>query len=71
MKKLSQKNIGTRPFFWPIHKQKFLINNKYFKKVKLPNSEYIANNGFYLPSGLGLNLKELEYIKNAVIDIFK
>ena len=71
MKKLKQKNIGTRPFFWPLHKQNFLLKNKYIKKSKLPNSEFIANNGFYIPSGLGLNSKELKYIKNSVIDIFK
>ncbi len=71
IKKLNQKNIGTRPFFWPVHKQKFLIKNKYIKRIRLPNSEYIANNGFYIPSGLGLNSKELEYIKNTVVDIFK
>ena len=71
MKKLKQKNIGTRPFFWPLHKQNFLLKNKYIKKSRLPNSEFIANNGFYIPSGLGLNSKELKYIKDSVIDIFK
>ena len=71
MKKLSQANIGTRPFFWPMHKQKFLIKNKYFKKSELPNSEYIANHGFYIPSGLGLKFKELKYIKDTIIKILK
>tara|TARA_B100000886_G_C20401372_1_gene482748 strand:- start:1348 stop:1494 length:147 start_codon:yes stop_codon:yes gene_type:complete len=48
-----------------------LLKNRYIKKSKLPNSEFIANNGFYIPSGLGLNFKELKYIKDIVIDIFK
>ncbi|MDC1112485.1 DegT/DnrJ/EryC1/StrS aminotransferase family protein [Candidatus Pelagibacter sp.] len=69
VKKLFNKNIGTRPFFWPIHKQDAYREKKYFKKLSLPNSEYIAKNGFYLPSGLGLSLKELKYVKDTVIDI--
>ena len=71
IKKLFEKNIGTRPFFWPIHKQDAFKKIKYFKKIKLPNSEYISKNGFYLPSGLGLSIKELRYIKDTVINIFK
>ena len=70
-KKLFEKNIGTRPFFWPIHKQDAFKKIKYFKKIKLPNSEYISKNGFYLPSGLGLSIRELRYIKDTVINIFK
>tara|TARA_Y100000992_G_scaffold286014_1_gene237492 strand:+ start:1639 stop:2769 length:1131 start_codon:yes stop_codon:yes gene_type:complete len=68
---LAKKNIGTRPFFWPIHKQDAYKKLKYFNKVKLPNSEYLAKNGFYLPSGLGLSLKELKYVKDTLIKILK
>ncbi len=69
VKKLLNKNIGTRPFFWPIHKQDAFSKKNYFKKLNLPNSEYIAKNGFYLPSGLGLTFKELKYVKDTVVDI--
>ena len=69
--KLTSKNIGTRPFFWPMHKQDALKKSGYFKSVKLPNSEFIAKNGFYLPSGLGLTLKQLRFIKNVVLSILK
>lgn len=57
---LLKKGIQTRPFFWPMHKQPFLKN--YLKKNSLPNSEYISKNGFYLPSGLSLKRRDLEYI---------
>ena len=71
VKKLSAKNIGTRPFFWPMHKQDALKKKSYFKNINLPNSEFIAKNGFYIPSGLGLSLKELKYIKDSVISVLK
>ena len=71
IKKLLAKNIGTRPFFWPMHKQDAFIKKSYFKNVSLPNSEFISKNGFYIPSGLGLNTKELRYIKDTVISILR
>jgi perosamine synthetase len=33
-----------------------------FKNEKYPHSEKIARNGFYIPSGLGLNSNELNYV---------
>ena len=71
IKRLAKKNIGTRPFFWPMHKQDAFKNKNYFKKVILPNSEFIAKNGFYLPSGLGITMKELKYVKDTVVSILK
>ena len=71
VKKLKNNNIGTRPFFWPMHLQDALKNKGYFKNISLPNSEFIAKNGFYLPSGLGLTSAELKFVKDAVINILK
>ena len=71
IKKLSSRNIGTRPFFWPMHKQDAFKSKGYFKNVNLPNSEFISKNGFYLPSGLGLTLKELKFVKDTVISVLK
>ena len=71
VKKLAKKNIGTRPFFWPMHKQDAFKNKNYFKNVNLPNSEFIAKNGFYLPSGLGITTKELKFVKDTVVSILK
>ena len=71
IKKLKKKNIGTRPFFWPMHKQDIFKKKGYFKKISLPNSEFISKNGFYIPSGLGLTLKQLKYIKDTVISVLK
>ena len=71
IQKLAKKNIGTRPFFWPMHKQDAFKNKNYFRKVNLPNSEFIAKNGFYLPSGLGITTKELKFVKDTVVSILK
>ncbi len=65
-KKLLDKGIQTRPFFWSLHKQPVLKKYKYYKKVKLPNSEYLSNNGFYLPSGLGLKANQINYVCNEL-----
>ena len=65
-KELMNKNIETRPFFWPMHKQDIFKKLKIFKKKKFPNAEYLSNNGFYLPSGLNLKLRDLKYIVSNV-----
>ncbi len=60
-KLLLKKGIQTRPFFWPLHKQPFLKKNLKLK-YSLPNTEYLSNNGFYLPSGLSLKKSDIDYI---------
>ena len=65
MKKLNKLGIGTRPFFWPMHKQKILKKYRINKK-KFDNSEYISNYGFYLPTSLTLKNKEIDLICRKV-----
>lgn len=62
MKKLLGYNIDTRPFFLSMNKQKIFKQKKIFKNVKMPNSEYLSDNGFYVPSGLGISNKEIKYV---------
>ena len=62
MKKLLSYNIDTRPFFLSMNKQKIFKQKKIFKNVKMPNSEYLSDNGFYVPSGLGISNKEIRYV---------
>jgi perosamine synthetase len=67
MKKMEKFRIGTRPFFWPMHKQKIF---KFLKKKnnsnKFLNSEYVSKYGFYLPSSLTLKNSEIDYICKKV-----
>lgn len=54
MQLLSEKGIGSRPFFYPLHLQPVVKQMcPITLNTPLDNSEYISNNGFYLPSGLG------------------
>ncbi len=70
MRKLKTMGVGTRPFFWPMHKQKMLKNyNFYNSKKKFINSEYISKYGFYLPSSLSLKNHEIKYISKCVNEI--
>jgi perosamine synthetase len=66
MKTLLQNNIVTRPFFVPMNKQKIFKKMKFFKNIKMPVSEYISKNGFYLPSGLGLKNQEIDLVINSL-----
>jgi len=72
VKMLLKRKIQTRNFFHPMHKQKIFKKMKVFsKKEKLPNSEYLSKNGFYLPSGLGITNKEIDVAGNALLNILK
>lgn len=67
MKKLGERGIGTRHFFYPIHKQPALIKegcctSKQLDDSQFKNSNYICEHGFYIPSGLGLTLEEQKYV---------
>ena len=68
-KKLARYGIGTRPFFWPMHKQEIFLRRKIFKKQKFPNSEYLSKYGLYLPSSLKLKKKEIHYICKRLNEI--
>jgi perosamine synthetase len=70
MAKLKEKNIGTRPFFWPMHKQKILSKYK-FNSKNFINSEYISNHGLYLPTSLKLNNSDIDFVCKCVNEIFE
>ena len=66
-KKLLNKNIETRPFFFPMNKQKILKKLKLVNKnEKFPNSEYISKYGIYLPSSINLKYSQIKYICDQV-----
>tara|TARA_Y100000768_G_scaffold388067_1_gene381759 strand:+ start:5042 stop:6175 length:1134 start_codon:yes stop_codon:yes gene_type:complete len=66
MKKLLQYKIDTRPFFLSMNKQKIFKKLGYFKNKKMQNSEYLSQNGFYVPSGLGISKKEIKYVSDII-----
>ena len=70
IQKLNKLGIGCRPFFFPMHKQPVLKKLGFYKGEKYPNSERISKFGFYLPSGLGLNLSDIKNVSKAIKKIF-
>jgi perosamine synthetase len=70
MNYLKKSGIETRPFFFPLHRQP-IVKKIYGKLHKsFPNAESISKYGLYLPSGLGIEKKEIEYISKTLINFF-
>lgn len=70
MKLLNQKNIGTRPFFYPMHLQPVFNKMGLFENEKYPVSEKLSEFGFYIPSGLALTEDQIITSAEALKSIF-
>ena len=71
MKKLGEKGIGTRHFFYPMHKQPALIKEgcckeEYLNNEQFKNANYICEHGFYIPSGVGITFEEQNYVIECI-----
>ena len=66
MRRLRKYNIGTRPFFWPMHEQPVFNNMGFFHGEQYTVAEHLARRGFYIPSGLALTDDQIEEVANAV-----
>jgi perosamine synthetase len=71
MEKLTARGIGTRPFFYPMHKQPVFRELGLFKENKLPVSERLGDRGFYLPIGLTLADDQIIYITTVLKKIVR
>jgi perosamine synthetase len=71
MRRLAEKGIGTRPFFWPMHEQPVLKEMGYFPNEKLPVAEHIGRRGFYIPSGLSLDGHQLKQVGQTVRSVLE
>lgn len=65
--KLTENQIGSRPFFWCMHEQPVFQKMGLFQKESYPNAEKIARNGLYIPSGLGLEDEEIERVIEVLL----
>ena len=54
VKRLAEKGIGCRTFFWCMHEQPVYAEQGMFRGEKYPVAEHLARKGFYIPSGLAL-----------------
>jgi perosamine synthetase len=64
---LAEKGIGTRPFFFPMHKQPVFEKLGLFEGEFYPISEYLSQQGFYLPSGMAVTEDQVSH----ACDVFK
>ena len=65
-RRLKEMGIGTRTFFYPIHKQPVYLKQGMFHNVSCQNAEKLAERGLYIPSGLGITDDEIERVAKAV-----
>lgn len=68
---LNERGIGTRPFFWCMHEQPVFQNMGLFLNQNFPVAENIARKGFYLPSGLGIDLDEVNYVCDIILENYE
>ena len=66
MSGLKELNIGTRPFYYPMHQQPVFNKSGLFLKDKFPNSEKLYTTGFYIPSGLALTKDQVEEVARGL-----
>ena len=71
MEKLNEYGIETREAFIPYNMQEIFIRKGWVNGNECPVSNYVAKNGFYIPSSPLLGKKELEYIVSKIKDIQK
>ena len=71
MRKLSEKGIGTRPFFYPMHMQPCLKNYLQTEHPSFPNSERLTTHGFYLPRGVTISIHQISQIAEQIESLIK
>jgi perosamine synthetase len=65
-RRLALRGIETRPFFLGMHEQPALRQRGLFNGETYPVTERLARQGLYLPSGLALDLSQIDCICDAV-----
>jgi perosamine synthetase len=71
MRRLGEKGVGTRPFFWPMHEQPVFRGMGLFAEEHYPVAERLARRGFYIPSGMALTDTQIEEAAAAVKKIMQ
>jgi perosamine synthetase len=69
MTQCHQAGIGTRSFFYPMHQQPVFHEMGLFKGESYPVAEMLGEKGFYIPSGLALTEKEINYVGDKLTQI--
>ncbi len=71
MKRLAERGIGTRPFFWPMHQQPVFRRMGLFHDDSHPVAERLARRGFYLPSGIAITDEQIDAAAAALEEVVR
>ena len=71
MRRLGERGIGTRPFFWPMHEQPVLHKRGLCIGESCPVAERLARRGFYIPSGMALTDGQMNEVVEGVKDLLR
>ncbi|GIU70245.1 MAG: GDP-perosamine synthase [Candidatus Woesearchaeota archaeon] len=71
MEELSKYGIGTRPFFYPMHKQPVFSRMGLFLNENYPNAEKLYDRGFYIPSGLALTEEQIVKVSEILHEVLR
>ncbi len=69
MRRLAERKIGSRPFFWCMHEQPAFRRRGMFAGETYPVAERMARRGFYIPSGVALTESQIDQVTTAVREI--
>ncbi|MBN2254076.1 MAG: DegT/DnrJ/EryC1/StrS family aminotransferase [Deltaproteobacteria bacterium] len=69
MRRLAERKVGTRPFFWSMHEQPVFGAMGLFSGESYPVAERIARRGFYIPSGLALTDGQIRYVAEMTREV--
>ena len=70
-KHLTQAKIGTRTFFCPMNQQPALHRLGFFKNEHYPVADDLYSQGFYIPSGLSLEPKQIDRVCDELEKFFR
>jgi perosamine synthetase len=66
IRRLSERRVGSRPFFFPMHEQPVFRKMGLFKDDWFPVAERLARRGFYIPSGMALTEEQMKYVASSL-----
>ena len=64
--RLAERGVETRPFFFGMHAQPVLRERGLFVGEEYPVADRLAQQGLYLPSGLAMDQRQLDYVCQAL-----
>lgn len=75
MELLAKKGIGSERFFYPMSRQPVFLNGKDSRypdtRGSYPVSRDVGDRGLYIPSGLGITVKQQKYVIDALLSLRK